>query len=96
MPLFTYRGIDGPRGRELRKTVRERHLEHLRGHSEAGRVRFGGPLIDSAGQPCGSLVILEAADLSAAREIAESDPYLVEGVFERVEINETKAVFPEA
>ena len=94
MPLFTYRGVDGPRGLELRKTVRERHLEHLRGHSEAGRVRFAGPLIDEAGQPCGSLVIIEADDLAAARAIAEGDPYLLEGVFERVEVNETKAVFP--
>ena len=96
MPLFTYRGIDGPRGLELRKTVRERHLAHLRAHAEAGRVRFGGPLVDEAGQPCGSLVILEADDLAAARAIAESDPYLVEGVFERVEVHATKAVFPES
>ncbi len=94
MPLYTYRGSDGPRGLELRKTVRERHLAHLRGLSEAGRVRFGGPLIDAEGNPCGSLVILEADDLAGAKRIAESDPYLVEGVFEKVEVLETKGVLP--
>lgn len=94
MPLFTYRGSDGPRGLELRKTVRERHLAHLRALADAGRVRFGGPLIDADGNPCGSLVILEAEDLAAAREIAENDPYLLEGVFERVEVLETRGVLP--
>ena len=94
MPLFTYRGTDGPSGLELRKTVRDRHLAHLRGLSEAGRVRFGGPLIDLHGNPCGSLVILEADDLESAKQIAESDPYLLEGVFEKVEVHETKGVLP--
>lgn len=93
MPLFTYRGTDGPRGLELRKTVRERHLAHLQGLADAGRVRFGGPLIDADGNPCGSLVILETDDLQSARQVAETDPYLLEGVFEKVEVHETKAVF---
>lgn len=94
MPLFVYRGHDGPRGLELRKTVRERHLAHLQPLADTGRVRFAGPLVDAAGSPCGSLVIFEADDLEAARRIAESDPYLVEGVFERVEVHATRAVLP--
>lgn len=92
MPLFTYRGSDGPRGLERRPSVRERHLAHLRALGD--RVRFGGPLMDDAGQPCGSLVIFEADDLAAARRVAESDPYRVEGVFDRVEVHETRAVLP--
>ncbi len=94
MPLFVYRGFDGPRGLELRKTVRDRHLAHLQALADAGRVRFGGPLLDADGNPCGSLVILEADDLESAREIAESDPYRVEGVFEKVEVLGTRAVLP--
>ncbi len=94
MPLFTYRGTDGPRGLELRKTVRERHLAHLQGLADAGKVRFAGPLFDDAGDPCGSLIVFEADDLESARTLAESDPYLVEGVFDRVEVNATRAVFP--
>jgi uncharacterized protein YciI len=40
------------------------------------------------------LIVLEAEDLGEARRIAENDPYLLEGVFESVEVHGTKAVFP--
>jgi hypothetical protein len=92
--LFVYRGFDGPRGAALRQSVRERHLAHLQVLADAGRIRFAGPLLDDAGEPCGSLVVLEAKDLAAARAIALSDPYLREGVFERVEVHGTRAVLP--
>ncbi|MBW2291661.1 MAG: hypothetical protein JRG89_19375 [Deltaproteobacteria bacterium] len=94
MPLFVYRGRDSERGLELRKQHREKHLAHLSGLDEAGRIRFAGPLIDEQQNPCGSLIVLEAESLAAAREIAENDPYLLEGIFESVEVFETKAVFP--
>lgn len=94
MPLYTYRGRDSDRGLELRKTCREQHLAHLSGLDEAGKIVFAGPLIDAEGQPCGSLIVLEAESLEAARAIAEGDPYLTEGVFAEVEVLETKRVFP--
>ena len=94
MPLFVYQGQDGPDGLELRKTVRERHLAHLKALVDAGRVRFAGPLIDASEAPCGSLVIFEADDLESARSVAESDPYLTEGVFARIDVQGTKAVLP--
>ncbi len=94
MPLFVYRGRDSERGLELRKLHREKHLAHLSGLDKAGRIRFAGPLLDAQQNPCGSLVVLEAESLEAAREIAENDPYLLEGIFEAVEVHETKTVFP--
>lgn len=94
MPLFVYRGHDGLKGLELRKSVRELHLAHLQQLVDAGRVRFAGPLIDAADSPCGSIVIFEADDLESARAVAETDPYLTEGVFERVEVHGTRAVLP--
>lgn len=94
MPLFVYRGQDGPQGLELRKSVRPRHLAHLQQLVDAGRVRFAGPLIDSSDAPCGSIVIFEANDLESARSVAESDPYLTEGVFSHVDVQQTKAVLP--
>lgn len=94
MALFVYQGTDGPRGPELRKTVRTKHLAYLQGFADAGRIRFAGPLYAADGQPCGSLVVFEANDLDAAREIAEADPYLVEGVFDGIEVRATKAVLP--
>jgi len=94
MPLFVYRGLDGPRGLELRPSVRERHLAHLQPLADAGRIRFAGPLLDESDAPCGSLVVFEAEDLAAAREIAETDPYLLEGVFESVDVRGTRGVLP--
>jgi uncharacterized protein YciI len=94
MGTYVYIGHDGPRGAELRKTVRDQHIAHLEALDAEGRILFGGPLRDENGSPCGSVIILEAADLASAREIAESDPYLTEGVFERVDVHESMVVFP--
>ena len=94
MPLFTYRGKDSARGVELRKLHRDKHLAHLDGLDQAGHILFAGPLLDEAGQPCGSVIVMACADFAEARGIAESDPYLTEGIFESIEVHETKQVFP--
>ncbi len=94
MPLFIYVGHDGAQGLRRRPEARPKHLEHLRGLSEQGRVRFAGPLLDELGDPRGSLILFEAPDLAAAKQIAETDPYLTLGVFERVEVHATKQVLP--
>jgi uncharacterized protein YciI len=94
MPLYAWIGRDGPRGRALRKLHRQAHLDGLRGLADAGRILHAGPLLDAAGDPVGSLVILEAESLDAARAIAARDPYVVEGIFESHEVHETRVVLP--
>ncbi len=94
MAHFVLIGYDGPEGIERRKLHRERHLANLRPLDEAGRVIHGGPILDPAGDPLGSVVIFEAPDLDSARNFAADDPYVVEGVFERYEVYETLVVFP--
>ena len=94
MRLFVMLGTDGPRGAELRPQHRPAHLANLEPLVRAGRVRYAGPLLDRVGQPCGSLVVFEAEDLEGAREFAENDPYAREGVFERVQVWETRQVRP--
>ncbi len=97
MPLFVVIGRDGPHGLERRPAVRPRHLEHLRPLDRTGRVVIAGPLLaDDAKTPLGSLIVLEAASLEEAREIAARDPYVVEGVFDRYEVRPFVRVFPEA
>lgn len=93
MPLFVYIGRDGARGLELRKQHRPAHLDHIA--ALGPRVRFGGPLLDENENPSGSLVIVEADDLASARRVAESDPYLLEGIFESVEVHQTVQVAPD-
>jgi uncharacterized protein YciI len=94
MPLYVLIGRDGPQGVELRKTHREAHLRNLEPLDRAGSVRFGGPLVDADGAPCGSVVIFEADDLAAAQAFAAGDPYVTEGIFASYEVLETRAVLP--
>jgi len=94
MPLFVMIGTDGPAAREQRPTVRPAHLAHWQALDEAGHLKFGGPLLDAAGQPRGSLLVFESDDLASARAHAEGDPYVTSGVFGRFELHETRAVFP--
>ncbi|MFM8411030.1 MAG: YciI family protein [Alphaproteobacteria bacterium] len=97
MPLFVIIGHDGPRGAERRPEVRPRHLEHLRPLDREGRVLVAGPLFADDGKtPRGSLIVLEAPDLDAVRELAARDPYVVEGVFDRYEVHPFTRVFPES
>jgi hypothetical protein len=94
LPLYIYIGHDGPRGAELRKIHRPAHLANLEPLEAEGRIPFAGPLLDPDGNPVGSAIVIEAESLEAARGIAASDPYVAEGIFERYELYETRAVFP--
>jgi uncharacterized protein YciI len=95
MTLFVLIGRDGPDGASLRRELRPAHLQHLGPIAAAGRVRVAGPRRDDSGAPCGSVIIFEAEGLSAARAIAERDPYVSGGVFASSEVFETTQVFPE-
>jgi uncharacterized protein YciI len=94
MPWFVFIGHDGPRGAELRKLHRPAHLERLEKLTADGRIRHAGPLLDDGGSPMGSVIVFEADDPAAAREIAAGDPYVTEGVFASWKLHATKPVFP--
>jgi len=95
MGLYVLIGRDGPAGLAKRKLHREAHLANLKPLSDAGRVRYAGPLLDDEERPCGSVVVFEAESLAAAREFAAGDPYVVQGIFERWEVFGSMKVFPE-
>jgi uncharacterized protein YciI len=88
--LFVIIGYDGPNGAKLRPSVRPEHLENLRPLVEAGRVIVGGPFTDGSG----SLMVIDFEDEAAAKAFANSDPYVKQGVFERVEIRPFRKVVP--
>ena len=83
MPFFVVRCTDAEGSTELRAVHREAHLGHVRG---SGKTRIAGPLTDKAEQVCGSLLIIEAADLADANSFSEADPYRQAGVWSSVEI----------
>jgi uncharacterized protein YciI len=88
--LFVIIGYDGPNGAALRPTVRPAHLENLRPLVEQGKVLVGGPFTDGSG----SLMVIEMESEAAAREFAHNDPYMKQGVFERVDVRPFRKVVP--
>jgi uncharacterized protein len=69
---------------------RAAHLANLESLDHQGRVILAGPLTDKAG----SLLVLEFETAREAEHFAHQDPYMVHGVFERIEIHPFMQVFP--
>jgi len=89
--LFVIHAIDKPGDGSARLANREAHLAFAA--QNAHTIRLGGPLLSEDGEKMvGSMLIIEAKDLAAAKAWAALDPYAVNGVFERVEIRPWKAV----
>ena len=80
---------DKPDALQIRLDTRDAHLSHLR---QSGVVSQAGPLLDDAGGMVGSLIVLDVADMAAARQWAEDDPYAKAGLFASVELIAWKKV----
>lgn len=89
MMLIALIARDKPGALQTRLDNREAHVAYLR---ETGVVSQAGPLLDEAGAMTGSLVILEVADMEAARDWAGNDPYARAGLFASVELIPWKKV----
>ena len=68
---------------ETRKANRDARLAYLK---STGVVEQAGPFLDATGIMCGSLLILDVADMAAAQDWAENDPYAKAGLFENVRL----------
>ncbi len=87
--LFAIICTDKEDGLELRMGARPAHLEHLEALGD--RLKLAGPFMtDDGGQPKGSLLVVEAESIEAARAIADQDPYAHAGVFQSVDIRAWK------
>lgn len=83
MPSFALICFDKPGALPIRVANREAHLAYLK---SLNLHRYGGPLLDENREACGSLIVIEADDLAAARAFAAGDPYAKAGLFQQVEI----------
>ena len=81
--------LDKPGHLSVRTTNRTAHLAYV---EATGVVEMAGPFLDDDGQMCGSLIILQVADLQAAKDWAAADPYALAGLFESVTIKAWKKV----
>ena len=70
----------------LTATHRPAHRAYLTKLIENDQAVAAGPFLDEAGDPNGTMVIVEAVDMAAAKAIATNDPYTVAGLFSTTEI----------
>jgi uncharacterized protein YciI len=89
MPLFALICTDKADRLDLRKANRDAHLAYLR---DSGVVVQAGPFLDEGGQMCGSLVVIDVPDRTAAGAWAAADPYAKAGLFAKVRIEEWRKV----
>ncbi len=80
---------DKPGGLQTRLDNRDAHVAYLK---STGVVSQAGPLLDDKGEMCGSLVILDVADMAAAEDWATNDPYARAGLFADVTLTQWKKV----
>lgn len=83
-----------------RAAERPAHLARLEALAEAGRLKLAGPLprqdgvAPAAGGVTGSLIVAAFDDLAAAQAWAAKDPYVVAGVYARVDVQPFLPVLP--
>lgn len=74
---------DKPGALPIRQENRPAHVAYLKSGSA---VQQAGPLLDAQGEMCGSLIILEVADMAEAEAWAAQDPYGKAGLFEKLDL----------
>jgi uncharacterized protein YciI len=82
--------LDKPNSLANRLENRAAHLAFLSEKPEV--VKLGGPFLDSSGQPCGSMLVLDCADEAAARGFLADDPYAKADLFESVDLRPFRPV----
>ncbi|MCK6554823.1 YciI family protein [Candidatus Binatia bacterium] len=90
--LFVIIGHDAPDARDKRPRHRPAHLAHLEPLTASGKLLLAGPFTDGGG----SLIVIDAESAAAVWDLLSRDPYVTNGVFNRVEVRPFLQVFPRA
>lgn len=89
--IFVVIGKDEAGGAPRRRW-RAAHLDFIAGHQQP--IVYAGPLLEE-GRMVGSLFVFDIADRAALDAHLAADPYFAEGIFETVEIYESRWMVPE-
>ena len=89
---FVLKAYDGKGMLDKRMEVRPRHLENM---ARLGRhVVCAGGLLDESGKMKGSVLILDFADRKELDDYLAAEPYVVEKVWEKIEVERMNVVIP--
>jgi uncharacterized protein YciI len=80
---------DRPNSVARRQELRPKHLKYL--DSLGDELLLAGPFLNDNGEGVGTIAIIEAPSLDAARATFGRDPFALEGLFDQVTIKPWKA-----
>ena len=87
---FLIKALDGAGMLEKRMAIRPRHLE---GMKKLGKhIICAGGLLDEEGRMKGSALVLDFESREALDEYLASEPYITDGVWEKVEVETMNVV----
>ena len=87
---FLVRAYDGPNMLEKRMAVRPRHLEGMKALGK--QIIAAGGLLDEDGKMKGSTLIMEFPDRAALDDYLAGEPYVVEGVWQKIVVEPMNVV----
>ena len=87
---FIVKAYDAGNVLEKRMAVRPRHLEGMKALGK--QVICAGGLLDDAGRMKGSALVMEFENRAALDSYLASEPYVTEGVWEKIEIEPMNVV----
>ena len=87
---FFIKAYDGEGMLDKRMEVRPRHLEGMKALGK--QIICAGGLLDEAGNMKGSALVMEFHDRAALDEYLKNEPYVVEGVWQKIEVEHMNVV----
>ena len=87
---FLVKAYDGPNMLEKRMEVRPRHLEGMKALGK--KIIAAGGLLDEEGKMKGSALILEFPDRAVLDEYLAGEPYVTEGVWQKIVVEPMNVV----
>ena len=87
---FLIRAYDGEGMLEKRMEVRPRHLEGMKALGK--QIICAGGLLDEDGRMKGSALVMEFPDRAAVDEYLKNEPYMSEGVWEKIQVETMNVV----
>lgn len=71
---------------QRRLSVREEHLRKISLLRKTGEFLLGGAILDDSGKMIGSMIVYDYPDRKSLEIMLREEPYLVNGVWEKTEI----------
>ena len=87
---FLVKAYDGEGMLNKRMEVRPRHLEGMKALGK--QIICAGGLLDVEGKMKGSALVMEFQDRAALEEYLKNEPYVVEGVWQKIEVEAMNVV----